>query len=136
MKSFKQLALAAAVLSTSFMAQAQMKSMEDAALSDVTGQAGISISGNFNTTIGAITYTDTDANGGSITMQNVVMTGFNISEANPLMIDVEDNKLKISLPEITGGLTVGAIDIGGASIGSVGISGINMAGTTVKIWGH
>ena len=43
MKSFKQLALAAAVLSTSFMAQAQMKSMEDAALSDVTGQDGIAI---------------------------------------------------------------------------------------------
>lgn len=36
MKSFKQLALAAAVLSASFMAQAQMKSMEDTALSDVT----------------------------------------------------------------------------------------------------
>lgn len=143
MKSFKQLALAAAVLSTSFMAQAQMKSMEDAALSDVTGQAGISISGNFNQTIGSVTYTDTDANGGSIRMETIALTGFNISDANPVMIDVVNNgsvdQIQITMPTITGGMSIGAIKVGGASaasIGSLAINDLNMAGTQIKIWGH
>lgn len=143
MKSFKQLALAAAVLSASFMAQAQMKSMEDTALSDVTGQAGISISGNFNQTIGSVTYTDTDANGGSIRMETIALTGFNISDASPVMIDVVNNgsvdQIQITMPTITGGMSIGAIKVGGASaasIGSLAINDLNMAGTTIKIWGH
>lgn len=141
MKSFKQLALAAAVLSTSFMAQAQMKSMEDAALSDVTGQAGISISGNFNQTIGSITYTDTDGaqDTGKITMETISLTGFNISDAAPIKIDVVDSKIQITMPTITGGMSIGAIKVGGASaasIGSLAINDINMAGTTIKVWGH
>ncbi len=146
MKSFKQLALAAAVLSTSFMAQAQMKSMEDTALSDVTGQAGISISGNFNQTIGSITYTDTGTgpdDGGSIRMETIALTGFNISDANPVMIDVVNNgsvdQIKITMPTITGGMSIGAIKVGGASaasIGSLAINDLNMAGTQIKIWGH
>ncbi len=143
MKSFKQLALAAAVLSASFMAQAQMKSMEDTALSDVTGQAGISISGNFNQTIGSVTYTDTDAGGGSIRMENITLSGFNISDANPIMIDVVNNgsvdQIQITMPTITGGMSVGAIKVGGASaasIGSLAINDLNMAGTQIKIWGH
>ena len=143
MKSFKQLALAAAVMSASFMAQAQMKSMEDTALSDVTGQAGISISGNFNQTIGSVTYTDTDAGGGSIRMENITLSGFNISDANPIMIDVVNNgsvdQIQITMPTITGGMSVGAIKVGGASaasIGSLAINDLNMAGTQIKIWGH
>lgn len=143
MKSFKQLALAAAVLSASFMAQAQMKSMEDTALSDVTGQAGISISGNFNQTIGSVTYTDTDVGGGSIRMENITLSGFNISDANPIMIDVVNNgsvdQIQITMPTITGGMSVGAIKVGGASaasIGSLAINDLNMAGTQIKIWGH
>ena len=143
MKSFKQLALAAAVLSASFMAQAQMKSMEDTALSDVTGQAGISIAGNFNQTIGSVTYTDTDADGGSIRMENITLSGFNISDANPIMIDVVNNgsvdQIQITMPTITGGMSVGAIKVGGASaasIGSLAINDLNMAGTQIKIWGH
>lgn len=58
---FKQLAFAAAVLAAPFMAQADMTAMDDGALSGVTGQAGISISGDFSGSIGAMVYTDTDA---------------------------------------------------------------------------
>ena len=62
MKMFKQLALATAVLAVPFMAQAELKAMDDTALATVTGQDGISISGSFNGTIGSLVYTDNDSN--------------------------------------------------------------------------
>ena len=64
--NFKQLAFAAAVMATPFMAQAGMTAMDDSALSGVTGQDGISISGNFAGSVGAVVYTDGDASGGSL----------------------------------------------------------------------
>lgn len=144
MKTLKQLALAAAVLAVPFMAQADLQMMDDSALATVTGQDGISISGNFNGTIGSVVYTDGDAGGGSLRMETIAFTGFNISDDAPVMVDVVTNgggtqQLQISLPTITGQLSVGAIKVGdtsAASIGSLAISDMNMAGTTVKVWGH
>ncbi|MGH8433353.1 MAG: DUF6160 family protein [Pseudomonas sp.] len=155
MKSFKQLVLAAAVLAAPFMAQADLKAMDDSALSTVTGQDGISISGNFGGSVGNIKYTDNDTGGGSLNITNVAFTGFTISDANPLKIDVvttsiggtDTQQLAISLPTMTGTVSVGGIYVGGTyagagvttgagSIGSLAISDINMAGTTIKVWGH
>ena len=147
MKTLKQLALATAVLAVPFMAQAELKAMDDTALATVTGQDGISISGSFNGTIGSVVYTDGDANGGSLRMETIAFTGFNIADDAPVMVDVVTNdiggtatqQLQISMPTITGQLSVGAIKVGdtsAASIGSLAISDLNMAGTTVKIWGH
>ena len=72
------------------------------------------------------------------------MSGFNIDDNAPVMVDVVTNgsgtqQLQISLPTITGQLSVGAIKVGGptaASIGSLAVNDMNMAGTTVKVWGH
>ena len=147
MKTLKQLALAAAVLAVPFMAQADLKMMDDSALATVTGQDGISISGNFNGTIGSVVYTDGDTGGGSLRMETIAFTGFNIADDAPVMVDVVTNtigttptqQLQISMPTITGQLSVGAIKVGdttAASIGSLAINDLNMAGTTVKIWGH
>lgn len=154
MKSLKQLALAAAVLAVPFMAQADLRAMDDSALSSVTGQDGISISGNFAGSIGNLKYTDGDVGGGSLNITNVAFTGFTISDAEPLKVDVvttsiggvNTQQLAISLPAMTGTVSVGGIYVGGtyaggattgaASIGSLAISDINMAGTTVKVWGH
>ncbi|WP_271407802.1 DUF6160 family protein [Pseudomonas sp. Q1-7] len=148
MKSFKQLALAAAVLAAPFMAQADLKAMDDSALSGVTGQDGISISGSFNGNIGSVVYTDTDTSGstpvaGTLRMENLGFSGFDISDSDPLKIDVIDgganDKLQISLPAITGTLTVGAIRVGdesAASIGSLAVNGMNLSGSTIKVWGH
>lgn len=142
MKTLKQLALATAVLAVPFMAQAELKAMDDSSLSSVTGQAGISISGSFNGSIGKISYID---DGNSLNLETVAFTGFNISDTAPVMVDVVSTdiggtatqQLQISLPAITGELSVGAIRLGtGASIGSLAINGMNMAGTTVKVWGH
>jgi hypothetical protein len=160
MKTFKQIAFAAAVLAAPFMAQASMTSMDDSALSSVTGQDGISISGNFAGTVGNVKYTDGDVGGGSLNLTNIGFTGFTISDAAPLKIDVvttnitpagggtavATQQLAISLPAMTGTVTVGGIYVGGtyaggattgaASIGSLAISDLNMSGTTIKVWGH
>lgn len=142
MKTLKQLALATAVLAVPFMAQAELKAMDDSSLSSVTGQAGISISGNFNGSIGKISYID---DGNSLNMETVAFSGFNISDSAPILVDVvstdiggtQTQQLQISLPTITGEVSVGAIRLGtGASIGGLAISDMNMAGTTVKVWGH
>jgi hypothetical protein len=144
MKTLKQLALATAVLAVPFMAQAEMQALDDSALSSVTGQDGISISGSFNGTIGSVVYTDNDANGGSLRMEGIGFTGFNIDDNAPIMVDVVTNgsgtqQLQISLPTITGQLSVAAIKVGdasAASIGSLAVNDLNMAGTTIKVWGH
>ena len=150
MKSFKQLALAAAVLAAPFMAQADLKAMDDSALSGVTGQDGISISGSFNGSIGSVVYTDNDGAGGatpvagSLRLETISFTGFDIADSAPIEIDVIDggagaDKLQIKLPTITGQLGVNAIKIGdasAASIGSLAVNDMNMAGTTIKVWGH
>ncbi|MDP2745955.1 DUF6160 family protein [Pseudomonas sp.] len=142
MKTLKQLALATAVLAVPFMAQAELKAMDDSSLSSVTGQAGLSISGSFNGSIGKISYID---DGNSLNLETVAFTGFNISDTAPVMVDVvstdiggtQTQQLQISLPAITGELSVGAIRLGtGASIGGLAINDMNMAGTTVKVWGH
>lgn len=140
MMTLKELALAAAFVAVPFLAQADLKALDDSALADVTGQAGISIAGNFDATIGSIVYTDTEAGvtdgSNTLTLQTVTLSGFNIDESNPLTIDVVDNKLAIGLPTINGGVSVGAVNIGDTSIGGVAINGLNMAGSTVKVWGH
>jgi hypothetical protein len=106
-----------------FMAQADLKSLDDTALAGVTGQAGISIAGNFDATIGSIVYTDTETGvsdgSNSLSLNTVTLSGFNIDEANPLTIDVVDNKLEIGLPGINGGVAVDAVKIGNGTIGGV-----------------
>lgn len=74
------------------------------------------------------------------------MTGFSITDDNPLMIDVvttdisgtATDQLQITLPEMTGQVSIGAIRVGdtGASLGSLAIIDQNMAGTQLRIWGH
>lgn len=141
MMTLKKLALAAAVLAVPFMAQADLKALDDADLAGVTGQAGISIAGNFDATIGSIVYTDGDVAGvegdaNTLTLKTVSLSGFNIDEGNPLTIDVVDSKLEIGLPGINGGISIDAVKIGANSIGAVAINGLDMAGSTVKVWGH
>lgn len=131
----KHLFLATAVLAAPLLAHADLKAMDDGALSDVTGQAGISISGTFQGSVGAVTYTDTDTNGGSLRLENISLPALTIDDTKPLTIDVvttdiggkSTQQLAIGLPAITGDVTVGAIKVGdtsAASIGSLTVSGL------------
>lgn len=144
MKTIKQLALAAAVLAVPFMAQAELKAMDDSALATVSGQAGISISGDFSGTIGSIAWND---DGGDLRLETIEFSGFEISNDSPLKVDVADGtlatgtvkQLQITLPEMTGQLSVAAIKVGAtsaASLGGVTISNVDMGGTTINVWGH
>lgn len=152
MKKIKQLVLASAVLATPFLAHADMQSMDDTALSGVTGQDGISIAGTFNAQIGAITYKDTDANGGSLVLEGIHLPSVTIADNAPMTVDVvttsitpsgggtavATQQLQLGLPSITGNVTVDAVRVGatGASIGSLTVSNLNLAGSQVRIWGH
>lgn len=151
MKSFTKLALAAAVLAVPFMAQADLKSMDDATLSNVTGQAGISISGTFSATVGKVALTQ---NGNALIQEDISLPSLTISDANPLKIDIitdtfdSKQKLQITLPAITGDIAIGSINLGTYSNGTLTsgkgtndlggqvISGLNLAGSTIKVWGH
>ncbi|WP_277374540.1 DUF6160 family protein [Pseudomonas sp. AA-38] len=140
MMTLKKIALAVAVVALPFAAHADLKALDDSALSDVTGQAGISISGNFNATIGSVVYTDTEDGvtdgSNTLSLNTVTLSGFNIDDNAPLTIDVVDSKLQIGLPTINGQVKVGAVNIGNNSIGGVAVNDLNMAGSTVRIWGH
>ena len=147
----KQLVLASAVLAAPFLAHADMKSMDDAALSGITGQDGISISGTFNASIGAVTYKDADAGGGSLVLQGIHLPSVTIADNAPMTVDVvttnitpsgggtavATQQLQLGLPSISGDVTIDAVKVGtGASIGSLTVSNLNLAGSTVKVWGH
>ncbi|MFY0642594.1 MAG: hypothetical protein JXR16_16195 [Bermanella sp.] len=78
MKGLKKLALVTAVAAAPF-AQAEMTAMDDALLSEMTGQAGITIDVDLNMTIDAIKYVDRDGNqDGSGVQGAITMKGLTI----------------------------------------------------------
>mgnify|MGYP000349314857 CR=1 FL=1 len=79
MKTFQKIALVSAIAAAPFAAQA-MEALDDSALGNTTGQAGVTIDmsiGAAGITIGSLTYTDTDTatdtDGGSVVLQEIAI---------------------------------------------------------------
>jgi hypothetical protein len=164
MNAFKKLALVAAMSSMTFAASA-MTSVDDADLSQVAGQDGVSIAADLNINIASFVYTDTDAAGGSISFKDIKFTGA-IAATMDIMSKAAwageaiggtlggltgpdvgtfapaGDVVRIGLPQITTtkllNISVARMEMGNstASFGSIAINGLNLAGTTAYIWAH
>ncbi len=71
MKGLKKIALVTAISAASFGAQAELKALDDTAMSNMTGQAGVTIELDANVSIGEIQYKDQ----GSLFISDVAVGG-------------------------------------------------------------
>lgn len=112
MKTFQKIALVSAIAAAPFAAQAGLTPMDDASMSNTTGQAGVTIEIDLGTAgikVGSVVYTDTatatDTDGGSVSLENI---GLNLTGTLVQTIDVDaagDLKMTMSSP---GSLTLTA----------------------------
>lgn len=129
MKGLQKLALAAAVVAP--FAQAEMASIDDVMLSEMTGQAGITIDVDLQMTIAAIKYVDQDGltGSGAITMRNIAVGDITydpaaITAQNPTGMVLGTAQIRgITIDvDATKGLVIGLEQIGDTSGNGIDIN--------------
>src|SRR5690554_3439890 len=121
MKGLKKIALVTAIAAAPFAAHADLKAMDDSAMGNITGQAGVTIELETQVSIGTFTYTDE----GSFNVNNIVIggsgvaggAGTNLLDDLKIDIDVEaDGDAFIHVGSISGGpidwgMTAGSMEL-------------------------
>jgi hypothetical protein len=125
MKGLKKIALVVAIAAAPFAANAELKAMNDTAMSDVTGQAGVTIELETKVAIGQFKYTDE----GSFAVNDIVLGGAGVTAAgagagftdllDQLKIDIDiadDGDAIIHVGTLDGnpidwGMTVGSMEL-------------------------
>lgn len=87
MKGLKKIALATAVAAAPFAAQAELKAMNDSAMGNVTGQAGVTIELETKVSIGQFKYTDE----GSFAVNDIVLGGAGVTADGAVDADGDGN---------------------------------------------
>ncbi|MEH6344084.1 MAG: DUF6160 family protein [Bermanella sp.] len=134
MKGFQKLALVTAIAAAPFAAQAELKAMDDALLSEMTGQAGVTIDVDLQMTIENIVYVDSDGSGATTLVSAAtgqydtngdaaVDGGFDSSGvAEAVTQDVFGTKGAVTISD----LKMGSLDASGALIGAASIKGVTI----------
>ncbi|MBU2955666.1 DUF6160 family protein [Marinobacter sp. F3R08] len=134
MKGLKKLALATAVAATPFAAHADLKALDDSAMGNVTGQAGVTIELETEVSIGEFRYTDEGylsvsdiyIGGGAVERDvNGNVTGVD-GRLDDLVVDIDveaDGDAYIDVHSISGAPIDYAIGVGSASLNATDGSG-------------
>ena len=125
MKLFQKTALAVAIAAVPFLSVNAMEALDDAALSEMTGQAGVTIETQLDgtgITIGSIQYTDTDGivndgvndTGGSVFIESVgIAAADGLAYTSTQKIDVDTDGNLVTSTTTSGGqkITVGDVQL-------------------------
>jgi hypothetical protein len=134
MKGLKKLALATAVAAAPFAAHADLKALDDSAMGNVTGQAGVSIELETEVSIGEFRYTDE----GYLSVNDIYIGGGTVERdgsgnvtgvsglLDDLLIDIDvqaDGDAYIDVHSISGAPIDFAVGVGSASLNATDGSG-------------
>ena len=157
--------LVAAALATLALSASAMTPIQDTELSTVSGQDGVSIAADLHVNIGSFVYKDTDTTGGSVSFNNIAisgviaasidivnattfataMTGLGVDTAAAVtsgFYNGTSDVVAIAIPDVAAGkyltMSVDSIKMGNssASFGSMALNSVDMRGTKVWIWAH